>query len=140
MKSEIDKLLDSLREFKSGDEAVKSESVPNLVESLTSDFLFENVKNYSDVCHLLNEAPETCPYRKIKQIEKLFNGGWIKDWSDGGQRKWYPYFETKASSLVFYYSDCNYGGFDGRVAYYKDEETSNFCGRTFLDVYEALSK
>ncbi len=100
--------------------------------------LFSKIKNYSDVCSELGEDKETCPYKKIKQIEKLFNGNWIKDFS-GNQKNWYPYFEYKAGlGLVFCGSDDSYGYSYCVVAFYKDEKTSNFCGKTFQDIYNQL--
>jgi hypothetical protein len=100
--------------------------------------LFNKVKNYDDVCKELNEPRESCPYKKIKQIEKLFNGSWIKNWLDKNQQKWYPYFEFTGSDLVFYRSFCYHCSSDGQVAYYKDKKTSDFVGKTFLKEYQDI--
>lgn len=115
--------------------------------------LFDRIKNYSDVCKELNieeltiehfgflpkeQRLKSLAYHQIQNIGKLFNGKWKVKW-DGKQRNWYPWFELKASSLVFLGSY----GFVGHssaaeVFYYKDQETSDFVGKTFLDIYSIL--
>jgi hypothetical protein len=79
---------------------------------------------------------EICPFRKIKQIEKLFNDNWKVNLTDPNQAKYYPYFEIKSSGLVFGGSSYSYCSFFGRVAFYKDSKTSDFVGKTFLKEYE----
>jgi len=88
----------------------------------------------------LKEASTTNPYLQIKQIEKLFNGNWKKDWNDNNQKKWFPWFRMNTSSgpLGFggsYYHD---GFSDGQVAFYKDEKTSNHIGKYFFNIYQKL--
>lgn len=102
-----------------------------------SENLFK-ITTYKAVCKKLNEKEETCPYKKIKQIEKLFNGSWIKDWKNKNQSKYYPYFEITGSGLVSFGS--LYVGYclHGQVAYFKDNQTSIFVGKTFIDIYEEL--
>lgn len=104
-----------------------------------SETLFNKIKNYSDVCKELYEKEETCPIKKIKQIERLFNSFWKKDWKNKNQEKWYPYFEyTSSGGLVFYSSSYCYFSTYGPVAFYKDKETSDFVGKTFLDIYKEI--
>lgn len=102
------------------------------------DNLFSKINNYYDVCENLREATESCPYKQIKQIEKLFNGSWKKDLTNPNQKKWYPYFEIKNFDLVFYSSGYYYISLFGQVAYYKDEETATFVGKKFIDIYKRL--
>lgn len=102
------------------------------------DNLFSKINNYYDVCEHLKEGIESCPYKQIKQIEKLFNGSWKKDLTDINQKKWYPYFEIKSSGLVFVSSYGFSYCFFGQVAFFKDEETSNFVGKKFIDIYKRL--
>lgn len=114
--------------------------------------LFGKIKNYSDVCKELNEKeftldsltslPEylrikTLAFLKIKQIEKLFNGDW-KPKFDGKQYNYYPYFTGIGLGMVFYgsYDSCDFSY--GQVTFYKDKETSNFVGKTFIDIYREL--
>lgn len=104
--------------------------------------LIDRIRYYEDVCKELNEPIKESPYDKIKQIEKLFCKGWIKDWSDSSQYKYYPYFIYSGSigGLVFHvsYYGADYCG--GVVAYYPSREISDFVGKTFVDIYRELMK
>lgn len=136
--NEIENLLNSLREYKIESKNVIEEKINNTV-NLTEEFLLENIKTYKDVCKYLNEPLETLPYFQIKQIEKLFNGNWIKDFSKN-QENWYPYFTYNEVSgcLGFGFSDFRRSCSDGQVAFYKSKEISNFVGKTFIDIYNKL--
>lgn len=102
--------------------------------------LFKKIKTYSDVCVELGVEESDCPYQKIKHIEKLFNGDWKKDLLNPSQKKWYPYFEYKHSGLVFYCClYCRYYVFGGVVGFYKDEETAQFVGKTFVNIYQEIA-
>lgn len=114
--------------------------------------LFDRVKNYSDVCKELGveeltidsftflpkeQRLKALAYHQIQNIRKLFNGKWKVKW-DGKQKNWYPWFEIKASGLVFGDSAGSVGVSGTVVCYYKDQETSHFIGKTFLDIYSIL--
>lgn len=73
---------------------------------------------------------------QIQQIEKLFNGAWIKDWSNSNQRKYYPYYEFSNKGFSFGYSYFDYS--ICQVAWFKDEETSDFVGKTFISIYKKV--
>lgn len=96
--------------------------------------LFDRVKNYSDVCKELEEKEQAIPYNQIRQIQKLFNGDWKPEWSNKNEYKWFPYFEKLPigwRSYGSYYYIIAYGV----VAYYKDQQTSDFVGKLFKNIY-----
>jgi len=136
-------------------------AAPELKEILEQSFgkeffseeLTDIIKNYSDVCKKLNtkeltekdfkqfgdDAKKMLAFHQIKNIENLFNQGWIKDWSNKSQYKYYPYFEVLSCGVlrccrVSYVSVC----FLGSVAFFKDEKTAKFVGQTFIDIYKEL--
>lgn len=112
------------------------------------------IKTYEQVCEELGEDELTLSdfdhlpqymreknlnTAKLQQVEKLFNGTWKADMKDPNQRKHYPYFEVKAGGgLVFYYSSYNYSCYIGPVVYFKDEPTSTYVGKQFIDLYKGL--
>lgn len=115
--------------------------------------LFDKVKNYSDVCSILNtriltiedfsflpenERLRALNFHKVKNIEKLFNGKWILNWKDSKQQKWYPYFTIGNNGLGFGGSLCHRDYSYGSVGYFLDEKTSDFVGKTFLDIYKGI--
>lgn len=97
--------------------------------------LFNKIKTYSDVCKELGEKEKTSSYDKIKQIQRLFNGDWKADWLNPNQYKYYPYFERASGGWRFSDSLYLYGSSDAEVAYYKDEKTASFVGKTLLNIY-----
>ena len=133
MKNNVDDLLNVLRFSKNN---IKIEEVINKKSSIRDLF---SITTYKEVCEELEENQEICPYKKIKQIEKLFNRGWIKDWSDKNQHKYYPYYTIDDSNeLVFYSSYCNFVSFRGQVSFYKDKETSDHIGKNFINIYKEI--
>lgn len=121
--------------------------------NITREELF-SITTYSQVCekfeireHTLEEfegyrghAKKFFAFFKLKVIEKLFNGDWTADWNDTRQRKWYPYFYRDNSGGwvdgVFACVDGDY--FGSGVAYFRDEETAIYVGKTFKDIYLEL--
>lgn len=116
--------------------------------------LFVDIKNYSDVCKELklkelttkdfdflpkDQQEKALAFHQIKNIETLFNGDWKKDWNNRNQVKYYPYFENKVTGGWVFLSSSEYYYYSlGQVAFYKDKITSDFCGRTFIEIYKKL--
>jgi len=98
-----------------------------------------HITTYRQVCEYLNEKQETCPHKKIKQLEKCFNQDWIKDWNNEKQYKWYPYFVFQGGLLVFNHSSARLSDFVGCVGLFKDEKTSNHIGKYFVDIYQQIA-
>lgn len=77
-------------------------------------------------------------YRKLKQITKAYNEGWVADYNDENQRKWVPRFNFLPLGARFYssYYDCSvsYAGHAARFCF-KDEATSDTAGRKFTELY-----
>ena len=77
-------------------------------------------------------------FYKIKILEIVFNDGWIANWQDRNQQKWYPYYIKEASSWVFLGSYYCEDSFSGQVGFYKDKQTADHVGRHFMDIYLSL--
>jgi len=135
MKNQIEKRLEALEEYVSEEmEAIRNLSKEKQIRIKD---LF-SIKTYSDVCSELKELEEVCPYKKIKQIEKLFNGDWKKDWNNKNQQKWYPYYTVENNNLVFFGSFSCYI-FSGQGGFYKDQKTSHHIGKNFISVYKEIA-
>lgn len=139
--------LDKLKDLES--ELEKLKNIINQPEDL-----FNIVTDYSSVCKLLKEEElfENSYYfikndkarrrslanGKIEQIQRLFNGDWLPKF-DGNQYNYYPYFTGGNGGLLGFvdsYYRCYY--YVDLVAFYKDKKTSNFIGKTFIDIYREL--
>ena len=124
-----------------------------LIEKEDTIDLFK-ITSYKEVCKALDEQEYTennfentydceklLAFAKLKQIERLYNGNWVKDWSNKNQYKYYPYFTLNSSGgLVFSFS-CHYCFIlicCGQVGFFKDQKTSDYIGKTFISIYEKL--
>jgi hypothetical protein len=112
---------------------------------------FEDIKTFEDACEELGivnnscrpifddeEDPDEIAYKKLKVIIKAINQGWVPDWTDGNQRKWYPWFNL-SSGFGFSVSDCDYVGTVtcvGSRLCFETEAKSNYCAKQFIDLYE----
>ena len=108
--------------------------------------------SYEEVCQFIGESPvnedelkrlgftqDEIDYRKLKQITKAYNDGWVADYKDENQRKWIPWFYFSPSGARFYGSGFSYSGAGaGRAARlcFKDEATSDAAGKELVDLYE----
>lgn len=110
----------------------------------------KKIKTYEEACKKLNLNPAIPSFpnlsaadRKAMQahyklviIAKALNEGWIPDWSDWNQNKYFPWFGFQGSRFVF----CNVGygctgSFLGSRLCYKDEATAEYAGKTFIYLY-----
>jgi hypothetical protein len=76
---------------------------------------------------------------KIHLLAKVFNEGWIADFKDSNQHKYYPWFERKSSGWVFRGSVSQFvlsAGW-GALSYFKNKDIANYIGnnKEFVDIY-----
>lgn len=128
-----------------------------LEDSFGKDFftgkITDRVKTYEDACAELGLKPETneslsnlgftkdeIAYRKLKVIAKALNEGWIPDWSDDDQYKYYPwliYFNSSSAfrfgvtSRTHTYTATNVGS---RLCF-KNSDLAAYAGTQFIDIY-----
>ena len=113
-----------------------------------------SIDTYSKVCKKLNEKEYTLEdfsflpiedqenilvKTQIRQIEKLFNSKKL-DWKDINIKKYYPWFHSDGGGFCFHGSCCNFSCFHSFVAYYETKEICDFIGKTFIHLYEKLTK
>lgn len=111
----------------------------------------DKIKSFSDVLDIARVSMEdVTPYKnpankrqktinafaKLKLIEEVLNEGWIPDWKNDSEYKYYPYFQFKArAGCVFgsyYVHDCDS---DGVPAYFKNSKLATFVGEVFINIY-----
>jgi len=86
-------------------------------------FDFRTIKTFEDACTQLNIDQADMPnlslipeeFRKpllaaykLMIIFKAINNGWVPDWSNDEQRKWFPWFGVLSSGSGFSDSDSDY--------------------------------
>lgn len=111
----------------------------------------KHLTTWAEVCayHMLREE-DVLPYLnpktklekvvnatvKINYISLALNEGWIPDFNDTSQRKYYPYFVFSAGGWsVFGAASWNAVAGVGSGFYYKDEKTALHAAKTFLEIY-----
>jgi len=111
----------------------------------------DRVKTYEDACAELDEEPlnesdlkslgftdDEIVYRKIKTITKALNEGWVSDWNNGNQKKWYPWFEMSSGGFVFDDAFCAYSAAnagDASRLCFKSRELAKYAGEQFTKLY-----
>ena len=122
------------------------------------DFNYKDIKTFEDVCQILGTTENdfnlkysnldlhVVSYIKLTEIYKAVNNGWVPDWSNSNQYKYYPWFVYKPNGDGSKGSGCF--GFD--ISYYNSyyanatvgsrfcTETSDkakYIGETFIDIY-----
>ena len=114
----------------------------------------DRVKSYEDACALTGENPvnekkmlelgfteDELHFRIIKTITKALNEGWVPDWADSDQQKWFPWFDLSSGGFVFY--DTTYGCSITRAGYasrlcFKSKELAEYAGKQFTELYKGF--
>lgn len=120
--------------------------------------LFDQIRDYSDVCFKLGEREltidnfnfikdedirlKTFRFHQIKNIEKLFNVDWVPNWNKFNEYKYYPCFQLKSFGFIDFYDSLYTTGIGGgtEVSFFKTKEISNFVGKTFINIYSDIIK
>lgn len=83
-------------------------------------------------------SPDEIAYRIIKMLVKSLNEGWVPDWSNSKEVKYYPWFEMGGSS-GFRFDGCDSWGSASGVGSrlcFKSRELAEYAGKQFTDVYK----
>lgn len=126
----------------------------------------EKVKNYEDICAIDGVDPiQSLPFpeaknsdeeainsvAKVFRINRVLNEGWVPNWYDWDEYKYYPYFDMSpngkgdgkipgsGSGFSFSDYDCVYGtSVVGARLVYKTRELAKFAGETFTQEYRGF--
>jgi hypothetical protein len=112
---------------------------------------WKDIKTFEDACEVLNitndscrpifdeeEDPDEIAYKKLKVIVKAINQGWIPDWDNSNQYKYWPWFNL-SSGFGFSLTDCRYAltlTYVGSRLCFESREKSDYTANQFLDLYK----
>lgn len=104
------------------------------------DILKISGKTLEDI--LIYKSPKTSKevrlnaFSKIELIKEVVNQGWVEDWNNSNEYKYYPLFNFDSGGFRFFdsFSCCSH--FASELAFYKTKEISSFVGKTFLKEYK----
>lgn len=129
------------------DEALKAfalENFPELGAKIT-----DRIKTFEDACKELGvqfQAPTDCTpdevaYMKVKIIVRALNEGWVPNWENKSEYKYYPWFKMSSSGSGFSYVDCGFdnacSGVGSRLCF-KSNELAIYAAKQFTEVYKQL--
>jgi hypothetical protein len=112
---------------------------------------FSDIKTFEDACEELGistdmffgtETTDEVAYKKLKVIIKAINQGWVPDWDNKAQKKWWPWFILSSG---FGFSD-SYFDYDGTGAgvgsrlCFESAEKSNYAANQFIGLFKDFLK
>ena len=114
----------------------------------TKDFDYKTIKTYEDAVKARKvddddiiyptDRPHIVAYKKICHIIKVINNGWVPNWSDNNQRKYFPYFRVSPSGSGFsgstYAYDYTATGVGSRLLT-DSSEKALYLANQFQDLY-----
>lgn len=79
---------------------------------------------------------------KMVVIAEALNEGWKADWTDGSQKKWFPWFFVSSSGFAFYDTHSFYcsspGAGDSSRLCFKTEALARYAGKQFVQIWDDL--
>ena len=128
-----------------------------LISTFGEKFFYKNIidriKSYDDACEELGIDPvideniekfgltiDEIAYIKLKTIIKSLNEGWIPDWTNSNEYKYYCWFDMSASSgFGFSASDYDYSfsySVVGSRLCFKNRGLAEYAGKQFKKLYK----
>ena len=112
---------------------------------------WKDIKTFEDACDALgistnshtpifdeDEAADEIAYKKLKVIVAAINQGWVPDWTNSDQYKYYPWFNLSSGSgfsVHGYGDDFSYSSVGSRLCF-ESKEKCLYAAEQFKDIYE----
>lgn len=116
----------------------------------------DRVKTFEDACRETDCYPENitvsgigldekelkalAAYQKLFVVAKALNEGWVPDWNNGNQYKYYPWFnmENGFAFVVYVFSYRRRISYVGSRLCFKSRELAEYAGKQFIHLYEQV--
>lgn len=106
------------------------------IEDILNDHEID-IDDFEKECEDLPEDEKA--YKLIKLLCKSLNKGWVPDWDNSDEIKFYPWFDMRGGSSGF-----RFGGCDSRASLsnvgsrlcFKNRKTAKYAGKQFTELYE----
>jgi hypothetical protein len=109
---------------------------------------FTDIKTFEDACldqkighgaaYFTEGSTDEIAYKKLKVVIRAINQGWIPDWNNADQYKWWPWFNL-SSGFGFSLTHCYYADTHTTVGSrlcFESREKAEYAGQQFLDLYK----
>ena len=100
--------------------------------------IIDRIKTYEDACQEAGVKPGSIYTALDAPDEVAYKEGWVPDWSNANQKKWWPWFKL-SSGFGFAYSAYYYDGTITAVGSrlcFENEEKCTYVAKQFIDLYE----
>jgi hypothetical protein len=134
------------------------DDVKTVLENLFGKELFvpkditDRVKTFHDACSVLvvnpdDVIPDSVPaadsksivaYCQLIIIARALNEGWVPDWKNASEYKYYPWFDMSSGSGLscFDYDDRYSFSPVGSRLCFKSRQLAEYAGKQFIDLYK----
>jgi len=148
----------ALTAFKNADAKGKALLTDLLGQDVFSGKITDRIKSFSDACAELGVDPEELlpypsstdddfkisvnAYVKLATIIEALNEGWVPDYRNTQEAKYYPWFKANSSGLGLSYYGCDCADSCSRVGsrlVLRSSELAEYVGREFIDIYNEYS-
>lgn len=76
-------------------------------------------------------------YRLVKMLVEILNQGWVPNWDDDNETKYYPWFHMSSSGFRFGdYVVWGSDSFVGSRLCFKSSELAEYAGKQFTELYK----
>jgi PKD repeat protein len=143
VKEQLKNVIDNL------DENELLKVLKGLSTKVNLPFEYTDIKTFEDACEKLgidsnsvyndSDTKDEIAYMKLKIIYKAINNGWVPDFTNFNQYKYYPYFKVLSSGLAFSLTGCVFDRTITSVGVRLCTDTAakaEYIGKQFKDFYE----
>lgn len=120
-----------------------SQNIIDVINSIEDVFAYAG-ENYQAFLEKYKYLPEdTLNYELLKKGIACLNEGWVCDFSNTSQEKWYNIFDMRGSGFVFSFSNCSYNGdyaAVGSALRLKNKKLAEHAAKVFLPQYKGYYK
>jgi hypothetical protein len=141
--------LEQAQELYKNEPSLRSWLEENFDKKDLKPFHYTDIKTFEDACEKLGITTEinissglkelivpTVALYKLQVIFKAINNGWIPDWNNSNEYKYYPWFTMSSDSFgSSVFSDWSAGSVSGSRLCTYNSEVSDYIGKQFESLY-----
>ncbi|MEN6423559.1 MAG: hypothetical protein ABFD76_16595 [Smithella sp.] len=159
MKDETISRVDLIKRFEKGTKTQKAALTEFFGEDFFKVSITDRVKSFEDACEVLGRSTaipdlmmlptkhrdSMIAYYKLCTITEALNEGWVPDWADTDEYKWFPWWyvstDRSAAGLAFAFTNTSAAipnAYYGSRLGFKTEKLARYAADQFKDLYEAF--
>ncbi|HAT3998580.1 TPA: hypothetical protein I9Y90_000062 [Elizabethkingia anophelis] len=120
----------------------KPKDIKERIKTFNDVLQYHGIKSETFAMECVSLTDDEIAYKQIKLIASALNDGWVPDWNDRNQTKYYPWFRMGSSSGGFSYDgfvcDLSLSIVGSRLCY-KSSELAKYAGTQFISIYEKFT-